>query len=88
MTEESLSPEECLTGVTPGQKVCICRIETGEEDAVRLKRMGIHQGRHLRVMQTVVPLILQVLHIRIGLSRQLAGQIFVRSLTLDTEKPL
>ncbi len=74
-----------LIEVRLNQAVLVSRIECGEEDSIRLKRMGIHPGRELRVLQRGNPLILRVVHSRLGLSRQLASGIFVHAQPLETD---
>ena len=55
----------------------VFQINTNEEDAVRLKRMGICVGRRVRLIQAGDPLIVRVVGCRVGISRRLAASILV-----------
>ena len=59
-----------------GTVVCVS-IEGAGPEVTRLKRMGVCVGRRLEVVQAGDPMILRVAGTRIGLSRQLAGAVFV-----------
>ena len=67
-----------LATADAGAVLEVCRIDAGDEDAVRLKRMGICEGRQVRLLQTGDPLILLVVGCRVGLSRRLASQVQVK----------
>jgi Fe2+ transport system protein FeoA len=66
-----------LSQALPGQVFCV-RLDAEGEDAVRLKRMGICEGRELRILQVGDPMILLCSGARIGLSRALAEHVQVQ----------
>ena len=80
--EEQHSPAvglgEPLTAATAMSVVTVCRVSANHEDGIRLKRMGICEGRQLQLLQDGDPVILRVVGCRIGVSRQLAGQVWVK----------
>ena len=57
--------------------VRVIRVDAAGSDAIRVKRMGICEGRELRFVQNGDPMILLVSGARVGLSRQLASQVVV-----------
>ena len=71
-----------LSVVEAGSVVEVCSIEAPEEDAIRLKRMGVCAGRRIQLLQSGDPLILSVVGCRLGVSRLLASQVVVRPATL------
>jgi len=66
-----------LSSMQAGEMVCVVRIEANDEDQVRLKRMGVHPGRRMQVAQAGDPMILRIFQTRLGVSRNLANQVFV-----------
>ena len=66
-----------LSEVQPGSLFLIDRVETDDQDSVRLKRMGICPGRCIELMQSGDPLILRVVGCRVGISRRLAACVVV-----------
>lgn len=58
--------------------VVVARVEARDDDAVRLKRMGVCDGRRVQVLQGGDPMILHVAGCRVGLSRRLAQHVLVR----------
>lgn len=76
---ESLSGStRSLDTATVGSSDCI-GIQVDGDDAVRLKRLGICEGRVIEVIATGDPMIVQVGGSKIGLSRRLATSVFVRN---------
>lgn len=71
-----------LASSSRGWAVCL-HVEGDGPEVTRLKRMGVCTGRRLEVVQTGDPMILSVAGTRIGLSRQLAGVVFVEPLTVE-----
>ncbi|MCA9217115.1 MAG: ferrous iron transport protein A [Planctomycetales bacterium] len=73
-----LAGQQRLDSAKPGETLWISDIEATGPDAVRLKRLGICEGRCVQVVQTGDPLVLLVVGCRIGISRQLASRVSVR----------
>ena len=73
---ESCKYVSCLSGVRPGDFVCV-RVEAGGENAIRLKRLGICESRPLELVFAGDPMVIRVCGSNIGLSRQLAALVFV-----------
>jgi Fe2+ transport system protein FeoA len=48
-----------------------------DEDAARLKALGICVGREVQLMQSGDPLIVRVLGARVGMARRLAAEVQV-----------
>ena len=71
--------DDVLTLVsTPVNSVILVRrVATNPDDGIRLKRMGVCEGRQIRLVQDGDPLILEVVGCRVGISRRLAAQIQV-----------
>ncbi len=72
-----------LSNAKPGVVTC-ARIDAHGDDAVRLKRMGICEGRELRILQVGDPMILLSSGARIGLSKALSDRVQV---VLPTDDP-
>ncbi len=73
---DSRKTESTLSTVGPGTFVCV-RTDAEGRDGVRLKRLGICEGRTLTLVTAGDPMILEVVGARIGISRQLAGHVVV-----------
>ena len=78
-------PEACLdlrvrplAGLAAMRVAVVEEVTAGEEDAARLKSLGLCRGRRLQVVKLGDPLIVRVLGSRIGLSARLAGCVGVR----------
>ena len=69
--------EQTLARTPIGSVIVVRHIATNSEDGIRLKRLGICQGRQIRLVQDGDPLILQVVGCRVGISRRLAEHIEV-----------
>ena len=74
---ETTDRDETLASAGPGEFVC-SRLKADGENAVRLKRLGICEGRTLEVVTAGNPMVLFVAGARIGLSRQLAELVIVK----------
>jgi len=70
-------PPVPIRHLAPGQRAVVCGVDLGEHDAVRLKRLGICDGRRVQVVRQGDPLILRVAGTRIGVSGRLAASIRV-----------
>lgn len=55
----------------------IAGLDVEEEDAIRLKAMGICVGRQVQLVQAGDPLIVRVLGTKVGLSARLAERVVV-----------
>ena len=73
----SVPSEKLLARAGRGQFICV-RLNATGDGAVRLKRMGVCEGRELEVIATGDPTIVRVCGSRIGLSQELAKRIVVR----------
>jgi len=62
----------------PGEVVIVCRVEAEGDDGIRLKRLGVCDGRRLVVVQSGDPLIIKVVGCRVGVSRRVARHVIVR----------
>ena len=76
-------PETRLDALAPRQCAVVRRIETGGDDAQRLKTLGICVGRRLEVVKTGDPLIVRVFGSRLGLSASLASGVWLEVCTPD-----
>jgi len=63
--------------LAPGTRAVVTGVDTDGDDAVRLKRLGICEGRRVQVVRQGDPLILRVAGTRIGVSGRLAASIRV-----------
>ena len=74
------SDAPCITlAQLPPMRVGVVeRIDAVNADAVRLKRLGICEGRLVQMVRADDPLIVRVVGTRIGISAQLAPLIHVR----------
>jgi Fe2+ transport system protein FeoA len=53
------------------------RLEADDDDATRLKALGLCVGRQVELVKAGDPLIVRVLGARVGLSARLAAQVHV-----------
>ena len=60
-------------------RVCavVRRVETDDEETLRLKTMGVCVGRRVELVRVGDPLILKIFGSRLGLSGLLAARVFV-----------
>lgn len=73
--EQAVMP---LSAARPGHVLRVCGVHAGQDDGIRLKRMGICVDRPLELVQAGDPMILLVVGARIGISRQLAELVLVK----------
>lgn len=73
------APVSLLSDASNGKVRCIDVHALGQ-DAIRLKRMGICEGRVLEVLATGNPMVLRISGTRVGLSRQLAELVHAEML--------
>lgn len=73
-----VSPELTLAEIAPGLAKCGEVLATGD-DAIRLKRMGVCEGREFELVSHGDPMVLRVGGARVGVSRQLASFVLVDS---------
>ena len=75
-----------ITSFQPGTMQCLELLAEGL-DAVRLKRLGICQGRSLELIGPGDPMILRIGTSQIGLSRRLASLVLVEVVGHDSQAP-
>lgn len=73
-----LEPTTSLDQLAAGTMAIVSGIETDEDDAARVKRMGLCEGRRIHLVKSGDPMILRVVGTRVGLSARLASGICVR----------
>lgn len=71
--------EHHLDQTPPGRWATITRVDAVNGPLHRLMAMGVCAGRQVKMLQAGNPLIIRVLNTRVGLSRELAGCIRVRT---------
>lgn len=69
---------ETLVDHPPGVVLVVQRVEAESADALRLKRLGICEGRRVQIVSGGDPLVLRVVGTRIGLSRRLGLCVHAR----------
>jgi len=74
---DATDPPVPIRTLPPGQRAVVCGVDLSDHDAVRLKRLGICDGRRVQVVRQGDPLILRVAGTRIGVSGRLAASIRV-----------
>jgi len=79
MTTAPQNDHWTLLDCRAGDSVKVVQVTATGDDGVRLKRMGLCEGRSLKVIQHGDPMILSLLNSRIGLSRRLAAAVRVLS---------
>lgn len=67
-----------LTTIEPKTEVCVDHLAVSGADRIRLQRLGICDGKRIFVAQSGDPLIVCAVRCRIGISRRLAENVFVR----------
>ncbi|QDV46225.1 FeoA domain protein [Stieleria neptunia] len=75
-----------LAEIQPGRYVCR-EIHAAGQDAVRLKRLGVCQGRMIELVGRGDPMILKIGASRVGLSRQLAKVVLVDPASVSPLNP-
>lgn len=68
-----------LSEVTANGEYSIHLVEDSSEESIRLKRLGICEGRNLEVLHNGDPMIVRVVGTRVGVSRRLAAKVIVGS---------
>ncbi|QEF97032.1 FeoA domain protein [Stieleria maiorica] len=79
-------PASSLADVPPGPYVCR-EVHAEGQDAVRLKRLGVCQGRMIELVGRGDPMIVKIGASRVGLSRQLAKSVLVDSAGVSNSSP-
>jgi ferrous iron transport protein A len=69
-----------LNAVRPGASVRVLKLEGRPEVCNRLREMGFCEDSVVRCLQSGAACICQIQHSRVGLSSQLARQIWVETL--------
>lgn len=67
-----------MTDVAPGQHVVITGFGDLRGESLRIREMGLFEGRSVRVVQCSDPLICQMDQTRVGLARRIACEIYVQ----------
>ncbi len=73
------APAALLSDLSDGLVRCI-DVHASGQDAIRLKRMGLCEGRVVEVLSTGNPMVLRISGSRIGLSVQLAALVHAETL--------
>ncbi len=76
ITEAQLT-ESAMSELAKGARGRVTRVMGDSADSLRLKSLGICEGREVTVLRTGTAWIVRVLGSRIGLSPQLAASIFL-----------
>ena len=63
------------------------RLLVADQDGLRLKRLGICEGRIVRLVQSGDPMIIEVVGCRIGISRRLANHVLGRAMCITSDQP-
>ena len=66
-----------LQSVRPGAKVKVLKLDVQPEICCRLREMGFAENSVIRCVQSGAAMVCQIQHARVGLSQQLAAQIYV-----------
>jgi len=74
---ESIRTPVLLEELPPDTVASVTDLNVHEDDAIRLKAMGICVGRKVQLVRAGDPLIIRVLGTRVGLSARLATGIVV-----------
>ncbi len=86
--DETRAHRERALSTAPDESVLVVkRLDLGHEDAIRLKRMGICEGRQLQLVQKGDPLIVRVVGCRVGVSRRLAERVWVTPCPSERSSP-
>ena len=84
LEEAQCDSSQRLTLSTPDAEMIIDRVDVKNTDEVRLKRMGICEGRRIQLVQAGDPLIANVAGARVGISRLLAQHVWVTPCAVKT----
>lgn len=66
-----------MSELAAGSRGRVARVLGDAADTLRLKALGLCEGREVRVIRTGEAWVVRVLGSRIGLSRRLASSVFV-----------
>lgn len=69
-----------LTNLKRGGRAVITRMKNGDAHLLRLRELGLGEGRTVCVVEPSDPLLCQIDQTRVGVARSLAADIFVRPL--------
>lgn len=72
-----------LSTTRAGDHVRICAVDDRDQQAQRLRELGMFEGRILRVVTNSDPLICQVGECRLGVCRRLARCVLVEPVSPD-----
>lgn len=72
-----------LPELAPDSVAKIAGLHVPDDDAIRLKAMGICVGRQVQLVRAGDPLIIRVLGTRVGMSARLAKGVVVELLPID-----
>lgn len=70
-----------LQELPPDSVASISELKVHDEDAIRLKALGICVGRKVQLVHAGDPLIIRVLGTRVGMSARLAAGVIVEPLS-------
>lgn len=69
-----------LATVQRGTRAVITRMQAADDGALRLRELGMGEGRTVCVLDSCDPMLCQIDQCRVGVARCLAAGIFVRPL--------
>jgi len=69
-----------LQELSPDSVAMVADLSVPDEDAIRLKAMGICVGRQVQLVRAGDPLIIRVLGTRVGMSARLASGVVVEQI--------
>jgi len=70
---------ELLADAADGAHLLVTRVSAGPASTLRLRELGVCEGRTLRILHTSDPIICQIDQARVGLARRLAEHVHVRA---------
>jgi Fe2+ transport system protein FeoA len=71
--------QQSLARLSARRHAIVANVDLGNEDAIRLKALGICAGRRVEIIQLGDPLIVRVHGTLVGLAQRLAERVLVRS---------
>ncbi len=75
------TPELAMSELARGTRGRVTRVLGNSADSLRLKSLGICEGREVTVLRTGTAWVVRVLGSRVGISPQLAATIFLTTIS-------
>ncbi len=69
---------QALSDLSVPQQITISELDLPEEQAIRLKVMGICEGRTIKLIQVGSPMVVEVCGSHVGLSRRVTDGVIVK----------